>query len=293
MLERLRLFVAVARAGSLTRAAAELDLSQPTVSQQIQVLERELRAALFTRLGRGVALTAAGAALVPYAEQLLALADAARLATQAAAGLAARTLRLGAGNTLATYVLPDLLARLRWEQPDIVAHITVGNTEQLVAAAVAGRVELVLVGSPVTDERLVITPFLRDQLVAIVAPDDALAARNLLALADLAARPVLLREPGSALHSAVAALFAAAGCPPARTMTLGNIEAIKRCVEAALGVAVVPAIAVRRETQGATLRALPLLEVHEGRWFHSAHRRGAALSAAAATFVALLGKPFE
>jgi DNA-binding transcriptional LysR family regulator len=99
-LPKLRIFAAVARTGSFTRAADELDLRQPTVSQQIQVLERSLRTPLFDRMGRRVQLTAAGAALLPYAERLLALAIEAETATREAAGLSARTLRLGAGNRL-------------------------------------------------------------------------------------------------------------------------------------------------------------------------------------------------
>lgn len=292
-LAKLRIFVAVARQGSFTRAADELDLRQPTVSQQVQVLERELRTPLFERLGRGVVLTAAGAALLPYAEQLLALSDEAQVAAREAAGLAARTLRLGAGNTLATYILPDLLARLRYERPDVLVQITVGNTEQLVAAVLDGRVELALVGSPLVEPRLAIMPFLRDELVAIVPPDDPLAAVAAVGLHDLAARTLLVREAGSALQAALVELFRAHNLQPMHTMTLGNIEAIKRSVEVGLGVAIVPEFTVRREVQADMLRALHLTDVQEERTFNYAHRHDRALSAAAQVFVTLLGKPFE
>src|SRR5688500_13072528 len=126
-LPKLRMFVAVARAGSFTAAAEQLQLRQPTVSQQIQVLEHGLRTPLFDRLGRSIRITPAGAALLTYAERILELAAEAQTATREAAGLEARTLRLGAGNTLATYILPDMLARLRWERPEVLVQITVGN----------------------------------------------------------------------------------------------------------------------------------------------------------------------
>jgi DNA-binding transcriptional LysR family regulator len=292
-LPKLRIFAAVARTGSFTRAADELDLRQPTVSQQIQVLERSLRTPLFERMGRRVQVTAAGAALLPYAERLLALATEAETATREAAGLSARTLRLGAGNTLATYVLPDLLARLRWERPDVVVQVQVGNTEQLIAAVVDNRVELAVVGAPLSHPALEIHAFLRDDLVMIMPPDDEWAERRAISLAELQSRTLLLREEGSALQATLSELLRERGIVPERTITLGNLEAIKRCVEAGLGVSVVPQLAVRREVSADMLRALPLADVQLRRTFNYVHSRDRALSLVARVFIDLLEKPFE
>lgn len=292
-LGKLRIFVAVARAGSFTRAADLLDLRQPTVSQQIQALERDLRTPLFDRLPRSVRPTAAGETLLAYAERLLTLAEEAQAATREAAGLAARTLRLGAGNTLATYILPDLLARLRWEHPEIVVQITVGNTDQLLDAVLDTRAELALVGSPVADDRLAIHPFMQDQLVAIVPPDSRWAGETGVALAALAGETLLVREQGSALQAAVADLLRERGVMPERTITLGNLEAIKRSVEAGLGIAVVPEIAVRRELEDGTLHALTIDDVRDVRSFNYVYLRDRLLSPAGQIFVELLRKPFE
>jgi DNA-binding transcriptional LysR family regulator len=292
-LQKLRIFLAVARSGSFTRAAAELTLRQPTVSQQVQALERSLQTPLFERTGRRVTLTPAGETLLPFAERLLALAAEAEIATRATAGLAARTLRLGAGNTLATYVLPDLLARLRWEHPAVAVQVQVGNTDQLVAAVLDLQVELALVGEPLDHPQLAIHPFLRDELVVIVPPDDPWAERSTIDLPDLQNRTLLLREAGSALQASVAALLRDNGVDVPRTMTLGNLEAIKRSVEAGLGVSVVPELAVRREVRDDTLRALPLTGVQHQRTFNYVYRQDRPLSPAALPFVALLRKPFE
>ena len=292
-LPKLRIFVAVARARSFTRAAEMLDLRQPTVSQQVQVLERGLRTRLFDRLGRSLQLTAAGAVLLGYAERLLELAEEAQAATREAAGLAARTLRLGAGNTLATYVLPDLLARLRWERPDVIVQITVGNTDQLLDAVLDNRVELALVGSPVVDSRLAIRPFLKDELVAIVPPDRPWPMQDGIELGELRDQTLLMREPGSALQASLQELLQARGIQPEHTITLGNLEAIKRSVEAGLGVAIVPEIAVRREVQADALRALELRDVQDERWFNYVYRLDRVLSPAARIFAELVEKPFE
>ncbi len=291
-LPKLRIFMTVAREGSFTRAADILELRQPTVSQQIQVLEQGLATRLFERQGRVVRLTPAGAALLPYAERLLELAREAQEATREAAGLAARTLRLGAGNTLATYILPDLLARLRWERPDVMVQITVGNTDQLLEAVLDTRVEMALVGSPIEDDRLAIHPFLEDELVLIAPPDGPWQMQTSITILRLREETLFMREPGSALQAAVQALLGEHKVQPAHMITLGNLEAIKRSVEAGLGVAIVPKIAVRREIEDDTLRALSLLEVRDERSFNYVYRRGRMLSPAARVFAELLQKPF-
>lgn len=292
-LPKLRIFVAVAQTGSFTRAADDLDLRQPTVSQHIQALERGLGAPLFERTGRRVVLAPAGERLLPYAERLLALAAEAEAATREAGSQAQRTLRLGAGNTLATYVLPDLLARLRWEHQEIMVQVQVGNTDQLIAAVLDHRVELALVGEPLSHTSLAIHPFLRDDLVVIVPPDDAWATRDAVQLEELRGRTLLLREAGSALQATVAAILGEHNVDTQRSMTLGNLEAIKRSVEAGLGVSIVPELAVRREIRDDTLHALPLANLQMQRTFNYVYRQDHPLSAAAQVFVELLHKPFE
>lgn len=292
-LPKLRMFVAVARTESFTRAADELGLRQPTISQQIRGLEDGIGTRLFERLGRSVRLTPAGVALLSYAERILDLAQEAQVATREAAGQSARTLRLGVGNTLATYVLPDLLARLRWEQPDIVVQITVGNTEQLIEAVLDTRVELALVGSPIADGRLIIQSFLTDDLVMIEPPDGPWRSKQSVDLASLATQTLFVREPGSAIYASIAALLSERQIVPAHTITLGNLEAIKRSVEVGLGVAIVPEIAVRREQEAGTLHTLTLCDVHEERTFNYIYRQRRSLSPVAQIFVALLHKPFE
>src|SRR5260221_4721735 len=112
-------------------------MTQPTVSQQLAVLEKQLGTPLIERDTRWLRLTSAGEALLPYAEKLLALADEATEATRAAAGLADRTLRLGAGHTLATYLLPALLSRYPDRYPHHVVRITVGNPGERLPAVPA------------------------------------------------------------------------------------------------------------------------------------------------------------
>jgi LysR family transcriptional regulator, low CO2-responsive transcriptional regulator len=285
---KLRIFAMVARLGNFTRAAELLYLTQPTVSQQIAALEAQLGTPLIERLPRRLRLTPAGEALLPYAEQILALADAAAEAARAAAGLADRTLRLGAGHTLATYLLPGLLSRYRERYPKRLVRISVGNTAELLELVATDTVELALVGSPAEHPRVVARPFRHDRLVVIVAPDDDWAGRAEVEVGELRGRVLLTREPGSALHATVERLLGPATLAGDNVILLGETEAIKRSVEAGLGVALVQGIAVEREIAAGNLRALALRGADDTRTYAYAQRSGRELSAAAADLVALL-----
>jgi len=287
-ISKLRIFTTIARIGNFTRAAELLYLTQPTVSQQLATLEAHIGAPLIERLPRRLKLTPAGEALLPYAEQILALADAGAEAARAAAGLADRTLRLGAGHTLATYLLPDLLSRYRERYPKRMVRISVGNTAELLELVASGAVELALVGSPAKHAKLEVTSFMHDRLVVIVAPDDPWAARGSVALGELGERVVLTREPGSALHASVERLLGAAVLGGDNVILLGETEAIKRSVEAGLGVALVQGIAVEREVAAGNLCALALSGADDSRTYNYAQRSGRGLSAAAQALVELL-----
>lgn len=289
-LQKLRMFVAAAHAKNFTRAAEQLDLTQPTVSQQIQTLERDLNATLFERLGRSLELTPAGRALLPHAEQILTIERLAGQAVHAAAGISERTLMLSVGNTLGTYVLPDLLQRFGWEHPEFEVYVAMGNTEQVLAQVIGGEYELALVGSPHSHAHLKVMPFLTTELVVIVSPDDKLAHQRSIRIADLADRRVLIRESGSALQAATIGLFHANHIHPPLTI-LNNLEAIKRSVEVGLGVAVVPSMVVRREVATDRLVALPIDGEETSRVYNVAHHRERHITDAARAFMQLLQKP--
>ena len=289
-LSKLRIFATVARLGNFTRAAELLYLTQPTVSQQIAALEAQLGASLIERLPRRLRLTPAGEALLPYAEQILALAEEAAEAARAAAGLADRTLRLGAGHALATYLLPNILSRYRARYPKRLVRISVGNTAELLDLVAVDTVELALVGSPAEHPRVLTTPFMHDRLVVIVAPGDGWAARTEVNIEELRERTLLTREPGSALHATVERLLGPATLAGDRVILLGETEAIKRSVEAGLGVALVQGIAVEREVAAGNLCALPLRGADDSRTYAYARRIGRELSAAAQDLVGLLGE---
>jgi DNA-binding transcriptional LysR family regulator len=169
-----------------------------------------------------------------------------------------------------------------------MVRISVGNTAELLELVASDAVELALVGSPAAHPKLEVTAFMHDRLVVIVAPDDAWAARGSVALGELRERVLLTREPGSALHASVERLLGAAVLGGDNVILLGETEAIKRSVEAGLGVALVQGIAVEREVAAGNLCALALSGADDARTYNYARRSGRELSSAAQALVDLL-----
>ena len=285
---KLQTFMTIVQEGGFTKAAERLNLTQPTVSQQIAVLERHIGAALFDRQPRRLRLTEAGETLLRYAERILALSEEALHSTREAADLAQRTIRLGVGHTLAIYLLPDLLRQLRERHPAVETRIQVGNTADLLTATADGQVDLALVGSPADQPQLTITPFMDDELVVIIPPDDPWRDRSGVTPADLRTRPLLTRERGSALHASVRAMLGDEHLDSPQVIILGETEAIKRSVEAGLGIALVQGIAIQRETAQGFLHAIPLLDAPNQRRYNIAQRSGVAESAGVRALIALL-----
>ena len=287
-LHKLEIFVTIAHLASFTRAAEDLHMTQPTVSQQLAMLEAQIGTPLIERDTRRLRLTAAGEALLPYAEKLLALSDEAVEVTRAAAGLADRTLRLGVGHILAAYLLPGLLSGFQARFPDHRVRITVGNTSELLALVASEAVELALVGFPAEHPDILVTPFMQDHLVVIVAPDDPWSDRTEVELEELRGRTLLTREAGSALHATVERLLGASIFSSETTILLGETEAIKRSVEAGLGIALIQGIAVEREVAAGNLCKLKLSGGDDRRTYAYARHRRHKLSSAARNLVTLV-----
>ncbi len=289
-LHKIHLFVTVARLGSFTRAAEQLHMTQPTVSQQIAVLEQVLGTPLIERSTRSLRLTEAGKVLFDQGEKLLSLADETVNAVHVAAGIAVQTLKLGVGPTLATYLLPDVLSRYRKVYPNHHIRLTIRNTTDLLDMLIRGDIDLGLVGSPVDHQDVIVEAFMPDRLVVIVAPGDELAAQPAIGLDILRDRIFLTREPGSALHTRVSRLLGADSLRGDSVIILGETEAIKRSVELGLGIALVQGIAIVRETAAGTLKAIPLAGADDSYNYLIAQRKRGTLNKATQGFVSILKK---
>ena len=193
----LRSFLAVARTGSITRAASEVHLTQSAVSRQMKDLERSLGTALFERFGRGVNLTAAGKALVGRAERILLEARDTLLAMDEIEAGVAGELRIGATITAANYVLPDMLAPYRRKYPGVRLVLTPASTPKLVNQVLRNEVDVAVVGQVPVDRDLKIWDAIDDEVVLFAARDHALAKEGTISPRTLAGEELILRDGSS------------------------------------------------------------------------------------------------
>ena len=303
-LQKLQIFCEVARQRSFTRAAESLYLTQPTVSQQIQALERQMKVRLFERLAKEVYLTESGQVLYDKAAALLHMAHDAELAVREAAGISATKLSLGVGVTLATYVLPELLRRFNQTYKALPGgptpangfspvkfDITLGNSETLAHKLLKNDVDLALLGSPLEPHPLLeLHPFLEDKLIMVVSAEDEWASegRESVNLSEIGNRPLLIRERGSALQAFVERMLDVGHIHPEQYLVMANLEAIKRSVEIGLGAAIVPALSVKRELEAGRLHALNIEGVEVGRTFIYAHHKDKEMTRPARAFLELV-----
>ncbi|RRA47396.1 LysR substrate-binding domain-containing protein [Acidipila sp. EB88] len=287
---RLHVFRSVARHLNFSRAAEELLLTQPAVTQQIKALEDELGVALFDRGGGHVQLTPGGRALVPFAEKLRALAEEASTAVAAACGQQGGELALGASQTIAQYLLPALIATFRKSHPRVRVTTQSGNTDTMLDALVAGRIQLALVEGPDRRRDLQIEHFMEDHMVLVVPPAHEWAGEE-VTIGMLREEPLLLREFGSGSRRVIEQALAARGLRAKDlkvSMELDSTEGLLSAVEAGLGVAFVSRWAVRNQLALGTLRLAYARELKLARWLSVARALGPDTGGGAEAFRALL-----
>src|SRR5919198_404527 len=264
---QLTAFLAVVRGGSVTAAADELVVTQPSVSSAIAGLGRELGCELFERAGRGIRLTEAGRAFAPYAEDVLGLLEKGRTAAREAAAVAARSLKIAAVTTAAESFVPSLMRAFSELHPEIDLTLVVGNRQDVFERVLGHAADVAITGKPPGDERWIAEPFMDNEIVCITAPDDPAASDEAIEAIGLSNRDWLLREPGSGTRTLNEQFLADHGLHP-QTLTLGSNGAIKQAARTGLGVSLLPRAAVETELASGWLGEIQLSDGPETRpWF--------------------------
>jgi LysR family transcriptional regulator, low CO2-responsive transcriptional regulator len=264
---QLNTFVAVVRGGSVTAAAEQLVVTQPSVSAAISSLGRELGCELFQRSGRGVTLTAAGVAFHPYAADVVGLLSSGRRAAREASEVEARRLRLIAVTTAAESFVPPLMHAFSDLHPEIELVLDVGNRQTVLARIHNHEADVAILGRPPADERLESLPLMSNEIVCIAAPDDPAVGRAAVRATALGDRSWLLREPGSGTRALNERFLEEQGIAP-QTLTLGSNGAIRQAARAGLGVSLVSRETVEDELKSGRLGEIRLRDRPPPRtWF--------------------------
>lgn len=260
-LRHVRYFVAVAEDLHFGRAAERLHIAQPPLSRQIMQLEQELRVTLLERSKRHVRLTPAGAAFLVKARELLALADdAVDVARRVASGHAGSLTVAFVGSAMFS-ILPDILreARQRFPSVDLLLNEMTTGTGQQVTALVERRTQVAFVRPGIVHPEIVSEVVFREDLVVAVPEAHTLARRQSIAIADLAAEPLVLfsRQVRPSFGDQVMSLCIAAGFTPVSVQEALEMQTALGLVAAGLGMAIVPGSVARIAWPGVALVPIP------------------------------------
>src|ERR687885_748239 len=235
---QLAYFESVSRHLHFTRAADELNVAQPSVSQQIRKLETELGTPLFHRMKRRVALTEAGQRFLPHARAVLQQLEEARVEVQELTGLRKGTLSVGAPPSVGTHLFPRALAAFSHRHPGIGLSFREGGSRTLVNLLEEGELDLAVVIQPIRHPALETQPLIEEELLLAIPRQHPLAttsARKRIRLADLSNEPfVLLREGAYDLRDQTLAACRRAGFEPHVALDGGEMDSVLRFVEAGI-----------------------------------------------------------
>jgi DNA-binding transcriptional LysR family regulator len=245
-------FLEVARLNSVSRAAETLYVTQPTLTARLHALERELGERLFVRARHGMRLTDAGRAFMPYAERAVrALREGRRAIEELETGHAGQ-LQLAAAPAVSTYILPAVLENFVAAHPRVEVAVKTGHSEDVLRMVLSDQAQVGL-GRALRHPDVVLRPFYEEELVLVVAPDHPFGRQGKATMAELGSEQLIMFDRTSSYYEITHAAFLAAGVSLRGMMELDNIEAAKKMVERALGVALLPGTAVRRELAAGVL----------------------------------------
>jgi LysR family transcriptional regulator, low CO2-responsive transcriptional regulator len=235
-LVQLRSFIAVVQHGGFTAAARALSISQTTITSQIQALEDEHGVELFHRRGRRVELSAVGLDLLPIARQISGLEADAHSMLHDSGTLKHGSLKIGA---VGPFHVTEMIERYHALYPHMHLAVTLGNSETVLRDLNDYACDVGVIASVFDDERYHMQSYAQYPVIAFVNHTHHLAARDTITLDELAAEPLLMREPGSTTRKALESALQDAGLKPRTAMEIGSREALREAVARGLGVGTV------------------------------------------------------
>lgn len=288
---RLHVFRKVAELQNMTKAAQALHLSQPAVTKHVQMLERELRIALFKRTPNGLMLTEAGVVYLRHVQELSQAHENVARQLHATSGIVTGRLRLGSNKTVLSYFLPEVLARFKRQYPSVTCEIMDGNTDTIVGALLDQHIDLAIVEGPCQRPEIQKQTILEDEIIWIASPSDPVAKLERPTVQAVLQRPLIVREIGAGgrqfmeqalrkMHIGVEKLNIIQEIP--------SPEAIKRLVATGLGISYVFRVGVERELASGKLVKINCPKLNIRRAFSVLYPQGPMPTGLSHVFIQLL-----
>jgi LysR family transcriptional regulator, transcriptional activator of the cysJI operon len=278
ILNQLWVFYNVALHNSFSLAAQALFMTQPGISTQIKLLENYYEVKLFERYGKKIKLTNTGEILFSYTERIFNLIQESGTIIEDIKGGNSGNLKISASLTMGTYYIPNIISVFKKNNPHIEIQMSVGNSGFVIDSILSFKTDLGFLAYRVFNEKLVIKPFMEEELVMIAAPHHPLVSQKNVDLRILNGQSFIMREKGSATREEIEAKFKSENIEIKVVMELGSTEAIKYTVEAGLGISIVPAEVVRREVEANLLKVIRFSDKKFTRKFYIAYHKDKHLS---------------
>ncbi len=283
-LQQLQVFCAVAEHLHFTRAAEALDLTQPAVTFHIRSLERNLRLRLFDVQGHKVNLTVAGEFLLQRAKEVLNTVDGIERNMREFAELQEGWLKLGATLTIGNYVLPEILTGFHQQYPRIKLSLNIANTARMEQGLLDRDLDLALVEWHTESPEIELIPFQTDELVVAVPITHPFSDLTEIEAERFADEPIILREPGSGTRALALESLGPLAEKLNIVLELDSPEAIKRSVQAGLGLTIISETTIRPDKERNAIAALRLIGHRMEREFSIARLRARPQSPAVRAF---------
>ncbi|WP_044747693.1 LysR family transcriptional regulator [Bacillus alveayuensis] len=293
MEQSLMVFVKVVEKRNFSKAAEELHMTQPAVSQYIQALEREMGVRLLERTNKYVRVNPFGEIVYTFAKEILTLHGKMKRLIDDRVNRPSGDIKIGASYTIGEYVLPSVITKLRHRFPRINPKVTIGNSEKISEMIAENLLDVGLIESNYKRKELTVIPFAKDTLHAFISPAHPLAQMDTIPIEELKKVPWIVREKGSGTREAADQLLHFLGIEEVELMEFGSTQVIKESVEAGLGITILSEWAVRKELALRTLTILPVLHTPFSRTFSIVKPESSYETKAVSLFTDLLFEKIE
>ncbi len=288
-LHQLRVFSSVFKNRSFSKAAEQLRLSQPTVSDHIMSLEEELGCKLFDRLGRTIIPTKEAEILSVHAIELLEKAANIKDVLGQSRKEISGELIIGASSIPGTYLMPEIMTGFREKYPAVSFQVLIADSREIVDKVLKNEILLGIVGTKLTSTQLHFSPFIQDELIVVSSP--SLTKESKITVQGLKTYPIILREEGSGTRRETEKILEGSGTSFDDlniVSIVGSTDAVKQAVKAGLGIAIVSRFSVKEELKYRTLKEIKLTNVLMERRFYVVTHKKRGLPAAYHAFLAYL-----
>lgn len=282
---KLRIFYEVSKELNMTKAAEKLYVSQPSISQAINDLENDLGVKLFDRIGKKLFLTYEGNTFLKYTRRILNIYDEAVKVIKEMNTLKRGKLKIGASTTIGIYILPDIIGSFSKIYNNIDISLIIENTENIVKLIEQNQIDIAFVEGPAHSDEIEVQKFCDDELVFITSKNHPWVTAKKILQSDIVKEKIILREKGSGTREVFISALKEKSIDYNIFMELGHTEAIKKVVEAGLGISCISKRCIKDEVNYGKLMVIPIEGLKIKRDLYVIHHKDKYISKTINTFL--------